>query len=238
MCYHISQRQKNPQKISELFDAENVLNPEHVPVYYHLNGFSHANVMVMTQEEPDIIQLATWGIAPPHYKDSLETYWKKYTGGTLNTRDDKFFQNYFSWKDEALLKNKCLILIDGLYEPHKPSQGKNIPFFFERPNHEMFGLLGIYTHQGGILTCSVITTTADPLFEKIHNGAKRMPMCVAPEDKDYMILMNRQDSLKEEFKIFRSIELNAYPVSRDVINAHKQSDYPEIINRLEYAELS
>ncbi|WP_417445275.1 SOS response-associated peptidase [Joostella sp.] len=238
MCYHISQRQKNPQKIADIFEVETALTEDKIPVHYHLNGFTHGKLLVITQEDPDQIQLATWGIAPPKYSEAITEYWKKYTGGTLNTRDDKFFQSYHNWKDDALLEQKCLILIDGLYEPHKPKKGKNIPFFFERPNKEMFALFGIYTKQTDQLTCSVITTTADPLFERIHNGAKRMPMCVDPQDKDYMLSLPNEEILKEEFKIFKSIPLEAYPVSRDVTNSHVESDNARIIEKVTYDELA
>ena len=102
---------------------------------------------------------------------------------------------------------------------------------------EMFALFGIYTKQKNQLTCSVITTTADPLFEKIHNGAKRMPMCIDPQDKDYMPRLQTEESLKEEFSIFKSIPLNTYPVSSDVLNSHIDSDTSEVIKEVNYKEL-
>ena len=67
MCYHISQRQKNPEKIAAIFDVETIVEESHIPVHYHLNGFSHGRLLVITEENPDEIQLATWGIAPPNY---------------------------------------------------------------------------------------------------------------------------------------------------------------------------
>lgn len=208
-----------------------------LPSYHHLNGFDHGQLMVVTQDEPDLIQLATWGIVPPNYTGDFKEYWRKYAGGALNTRDDKFFlQN--SWKDDSIEEKKCLIIVDGIYEPHKVDGERPIPFFFERPDSSHFCLWGIYTQHDELITCSVMTTRANLLFEKIHNGAKRMPFCIDPEDIDYHLRLKREHDIKMEFVDFESVDLIARPVSRDVMNSHVMSNYKGITDKADYSVIN
>ncbi|MEX0312656.1 MAG: SOS response-associated peptidase family protein, partial [Allomuricauda sp.] len=251
MCYHISQRQERLEKIMDSFDVEAEFENELLPVYHHLNGFDHGQVMIITQEDPELLQLGTWGLVPPSeeldipvgeqdYQDSFlpyegdfNSYWKKVGGGSLNTKDLKFFvpegkkERHPNWKNRAILNNKCLIIVDGLYEPHhlEDSKIRPIPHYFEQENSEPFALWGIYTHHDGVYTCSVLTTKANEHFERIHNKAKRMPFCIDPMDKGYYLnKLNSEHDIRVEFIEFNSIELKDIPVSRDVTNSHVKSN--------------
>lgn len=237
MCYHVSQREKSPERIVRMYGKEMVFEKELMPVYNHLNGFEHGNLMVITQDDPDVIQLATWGIVPPNYTGDFTEYRRKYAGGVLNTRDDKFFLNN-TWKDDSIEERKCLIIVDGIYEPRKVEGHKPIPYFFERENSEHFCLWGIYTQHDELITCSVLTTRANPLFEEIHNGAKRMPFCIHPDDVDYYLRLKRERDIKMEFVDFESVELEVRPVSRDVMNSHVKSNYEGITDKVDYPELN
>jgi len=236
MCYHISQRKKEPDTIEQAFQAAINFDEVLLPVYNHLNGFNHDYVMIIIQEHPDLIQLAKWGIVPPNYQGDMVDYWKKYSGGALNTRDDKFFINN-TWKDDAIEENKCLIIVDGLYEPHHVSGHRPIPHYFERYDSSLFALWGIYTKHGDLNTCSVLTTRANPLFTEIHNKAKRMPFCLHPESKDYFLGLDNEKDIINEFLDFRAIELIVRPVSRDVMNSNIKSDREGIMDKIEYTEL-
>lgn len=233
MCYHISQREKSPQVIESVFDRQISFIDELVPVYYHLNGFDHGNLMVITEDKPDIIQLATWGIVPPDYTGDFTEYWKKYSGGVLNTRDDKFFHNN-SWKDDCILERKCLIIVDGIFEPHHPADKSNVvPYYFEKKDSSHFCLWGIYTQHGDLITCSILTTRANPVFTKIHNNAKRMPFCIDPVDVDYHLKLGREQDIINEFLDFKAIELEYRPVNRDVLNSKKESNRPDILDMVD-----
>ena len=63
-------------------------------------------------------------------------------------------------------------------------------------------------------------------------------MCIDPLYKDYILNLHSEEILKEVFKIFRFISLNAYPVIRNVLNSHVESDIPKIIQGLIYNELN
>ena len=236
MCYHISQREKRLSVIMDRFGREANFEDELLPHYYHMNGFEHGNIMVITQDEPDLIQLGTWGIVPTNYTGDFKEYWKKYGGGSLNARDDKFFLGN-TWKDQCIEEQKCLIIVDGIFEPHKIEGAKPIPYYFEQKDSSHFCLWGIYTRHDDLIACSVLTTRANPLFDRIHNGAKRMPFCIDPQDVGYYLRLKREQDIKMEFVDFLSIELFERPVSRDVLNSHKKSNRPDIVQKSTYAEL-
>lgn len=250
MCYHISQRKIDLERISDNWQAEIQFAKEDLPHYYHLNGFSREKVMIITQDEPESIQLSTWSLLPPNFTGDQKEFWTKQRGGELNNRDWRFFhedpnQNYPEWKNEACLYHKCLVLVDGIYEPHYPKGIKDsIYFMMQRPGEEMFALLGIYTAQGNdSFTCSVITTAADTQFERVHNKAKRMPIFLEPESSGYYLNRDTEASMLELFGGYtgdsnagRNMKLDDWPVSRD-IKKRVDSNHPGIIKRVEYPEL-
>ncbi len=219
MCFHIhSILNKKPKSfVEDLFSAQ--FQEDAPSSYHHVNGFQHPQLMVITQEEPNLIQKATWSIAPPNYFD-LPDYWKTKGGSTLNTRDDSLFsERAAGWKSEAALQRKCLVLVSGYFEPHKVAN-VSYPYLLHRRDFELFGLVGIYTKQkDNSLTFSVLTTKADDLLSRVHNAAKRMPMSVLPEDKDSIFSITTEEHLKKEFQIGYSVPLEAKPVHRDILNS-------------------
>ena len=236
MCYHIKNKKKEPVLIERCFDLR-PLKIDVPPFYYHLNGFDRGQVMVITQEEQEIIQTATWSVAPPNCTD-IQGYWKQKGGSVLNTRDDSLFSPKLAeWKSEAVLYQKCIIIVSGFYEPHR-SNDISYPYLLYKEDYNLFGLLGYYTNQEDFLTCSILTTTADDYLSKIHNKAKRMPLTLDPTDVEYYLNLNTEENLKREFKEFRSIELLNKPVDKSVLNSRVDSNKKEILQEMYYPELN
>jgi len=236
MCYHTKFTRKDKESVERDLNYRR-LKIDVMPHYYHLNGFERGQVMVITQEEPEDIQLATWSVAPPNCED-IQGYWKQKGGSVLNTRDDSLFSfKSAEWKSEAVLNQKCIVIVTGFYEPHKVGK-ESYPYLLYQDNYSLFGLLGYYTHQEDFLTCSILTTTADKLMSNIHNGAKRMPMTVDPQDIEYFLNKDSDESLKEEFKTFRSIDLRYRSVDKSVLNSKVTSNQKEILQEVYYPELN
>ena len=229
MCYHVKQTRKDREYLETTFDAD--LRFESVPTYYHVNGFQRPTMMIITQDEPNIIQPGTWSVAPPNC-DDLQKYWKEKGGSVLNTRDDSLFTyKAAAWKTAAILKHKCIVIVTGFYEPHKVGK-TSYPYLLYQPNFEPFGLCGYYTKQEDYLTFSVLTTQANELMSKIHNGAKRMPMTLHADDKENYFDLNTEEDLKKEFSLNYSITLDYRAVDRAVLNARIDSNKEEIIEKV------
>ncbi|WP_406683528.1 SOS response-associated peptidase family protein [Seonamhaeicola sp. MEBiC1930] len=233
MCYHTSQKKKGRKTIKDDFGVD-LIDADHIPTYHHVNGFQRPQMMVITEHEPEKIQLATWSIAPPNSFD-VEGYWKKTGGGCINTRIESLFEAKTpNWKRVAILEHKCVFIIDGMFKVFTASNGKKIPMFVRRPNNELFGVLGYYTKQDHALTASMLTTTSDAFIGQFH---KRMTFAFEPQDVNYFFNLNTEEDFKNEIKIHQTRGFEYFSVSHDVINSHKDSNRPDIIERFEYPEL-
>ncbi len=99
--------------------------------------------------------------------------------------------------------------MDGFYEPHK-IKGVKIKenYFIYSPESRLFSL-GILVSpwlnedNGEIIkTFSVLTTKANSLLEEIHNEKKRMPLIIAPEDRDNWLLTEGKENIQSFMKPF------------------------------------
>lgn len=230
MCFHIHSHipKKAKSYVEDLFDASFL--SDNTPEFHHVNGFQHPSLAIITQENPDQIVNATWSVAPPNSLDPA-LYWKEKGGSTLNTRDDSLFSyKSAAWKSEAVLKQKCIVLVNGYFEPHKVSN-VSYPYLLHRPNFDVFGLVGYYTKQkDNSLTFSVITTKANEFVGKVHNAAQRMPMSILPEDKESIFDLTTESDLKNEFQLCYSVPLKAKPVDRAILNSRIDTNSDQFLN--------
>jgi putative SOS response-associated peptidase YedK len=229
MCYHVKQTRRDKEDIESSFDAD--LRMDEVPTYYHVNGFQRPSMMIITEQEPNVIQLGTWSVAPPNCAD-VQKYWREKGGSVLNTRDDSLFSyRAAEWKTDAILENKCIAIVTGFYELHRVEK-ESYPYLLHRPDFEVFGLCGYYTKQTDFLTFSVLTTEADDLMSKIHNAAKRMPMTIDPSEKESYFDLNTEEALKAEFSKRYSIPLDHRAVDRSVLNSRIDTNHENIIQEI------
>ena len=111
----------NPAISNSLFDEASKAVPEN---YFHVSGFSHPNIFIYTNEDPNKPTLSTWGLVPFWIKTNEDqlSIWNK----TLNARSETIYQKP-SFRASAKDKH-CLIYIDGFYEHHH-YKGKTYPFY-------------------------------------------------------------------------------------------------------------
>ncbi|MHA7844460.1 MAG: SOS response-associated peptidase [Winogradskyella sp.] len=242
MCFHTSQTKKvvkleNRFKVS-LHD-EDSRDAFDIPSY-HLNGFSHPNMLFIPQEEPSVLTIGTWGIAPSNTKiEDLRDYYKKAVqfGGGLNAQSEKLFE-HFIYK-RSVSSKRCIIPVTGFYEPHD-YKGKKYPYNIKRTDGEVFGLAGIYTSIDEYFTFTILTKKASPLFEDIHNLRKRQPVILSKENEENWLSDSLNDNDIKEIvnHKFDDSQLSTYTVSRDLFNARINTNISEIVNQVHYDELN
>ena len=112
-------------------------------------------------------------------------------------------------------------------------------------DHSIFCFAGIYSRwvdkETGemINTFSILTTTANPMLEKIHNLKKRMPVIIPPDGYEKWL---QKDLPQEEIYKF----LMPYPeslmenhtISKRITSRTEPSNHPETIEPFNYSELS
>ncbi len=238
MCFHTSQT----KKVVELENRYNVSlsDDDARDAYdiprYHINGFSHPDMLIIPQEEPSVLAPSLWGIVPGNKKpEQLSAYYKeavKYGGG-LNAQSEKLF-DHFIYKHSALTR-RCIVPVTGFFEPHE-YKSKKYPFHIKQKDNEVLSLAGLYTLVGDVVTFTILTKKASPLFAKIHNKKNRQPIILQKEfEQDWLKDDLNQNGIKELINLnFNEEELNTYTVSRDLFQIKVNTDTESIIDEVKY----
>jgi putative SOS response-associated peptidase YedK len=167
---------------------------------------------ILTIVERDSAREATflqWGLIP---------YWSKEPKGVINARVETIEEKP-SFK-ESFERRRCLILADGFYEWER--NGKiSQPYYFQLKRAEPFAFAGIWDRwQAGdrsIISCAIITTTANELLAKIHT---RMPVILRPDSYDLWLSdQSRATDLKDLLIPFPADQMTSHAVGYDVNDA-------------------
>lgn len=209
--------------------------------YHHANGWAHPLLWIIPQEKSNHITPSMWGIMP---QNTMGADFKKYYkdaarfGAGLNAQSEKLF-DHFIYRFSAMTK-RCVIPVNGFYEPHTAPKKFKIPFYFERKNEALMSLAGLYTTtKDGYNTFTILTKAATPLFKKIHNTKNRRPIILRDEDVD--VWLNNDLGEQEIRNVMEDdmddMAINAYPISKDLYNPKVDSNRPNIIDEVSYEEL-
>lgn len=248
MCY--STRQTRERKELEKILAVKAMygdpGTEVELIHFHANGWSHPLMWALAQEEPQNLLPAMWGIMPPTKKQrNHKAYFSNpKTFGGLNAKSEKLFDHFIyrqCWEHQ-----RCLIPVDGFFEPHNTHvrvKGKDfkVPFYFRHKDGDPLLLGGIYTNTAdGRITFAVLTKEAGPKFGEIHNEKKRRPVIIDRKNQQsWLYLHNSESDVRDLMGAdLGEGELEAYPVTRDLYSRSMDSNYPGIIERVDYPEVS
>lgn len=137
MCYH-KEEKMSAKDLVKKFKKEFPQEAEFIP-REEVNGFNHEKSPIITNAQPDLIQLFHWGLLPDWAKDL------KIQNNTLNAKfetlnDKPSFRNY--------TQNRCLVPSTGLYEwVHKGKIAeKNLIKVDKQPLFSLAGLWNVCPH--------------------------------------------------------------------------------------------
>ncbi len=116
-------------------------------------------------------QFARWGFRP----------WPNVKNPPINARAETVFQNGLFRR--AAIGSRCLIPVDGFFEPEGPKRAGRRHCYFHRSDDAPFALAGIYARnrESDTESYAIVTTAANEQVSLIHS---RMPVIVAPDDYD------------------------------------------------------
>ncbi len=242
MCFHVSQVQKVDQ-IEAAYGVSSSASSERElfnQPRYHMNGFSHEQLLIIPQQKNSVLTKATWGIAPESKRVSeLKAYYKEAVkfGGGLNARSEKVFSHFLYRK--SIMQKRCIIPVSAFFEPHE-YQKKKYPFVFQSQNEKFLSLAGIYTQVENLITFTILTQKASSLFEKVHNQKKRQPVILSQDLvskwlSDALTISEIELILKSHFG---EENLSYFPVSRDVFKPQINSNQEYILKMENYPELN
>jgi putative SOS response-associated peptidase YedK len=180
MCYQtrlIKKKEEIQQRFNVDIKALSSFEPKIV-----CKAFDFPKMPVITNKNPDKIELYNWGLIPQWAVDtSIRTY-------TLNARIETLDKKN-AFKNS--IENRCLIIADGFYEWQwlNKSGSKKQKFLITLPNESLFAFAGIfeqYTNDSKQIlnTYTILTTQANTLMAQIHNTKKRMPVILSPDEEN------------------------------------------------------
>ena len=122
--------------------------------------------------------------------------------------------------------------------------GRKYPHLIRMKDNSPFALAGLWdnwtdpTTEHISNTFTIITTSANPLLEKIHNTKKRMPV-ILEQSEEILWLKGCRGPKESEyiFKPYSGDDLEAIPVSDLVSRRNTNSNVPEAIEPFDYSDL-
>lgn len=221
MCYHIKililEEKEKDEFPNSIFGDDYTLDrqmlaEQHAKDFYHASGFDHPKIPVITQEQPNAVQYYEWGLIPRWAQN------REKAAGLQNFTLNATCENVFdkpSFKD-SIYKQRCIILATGFYENRHEGKLK-YPYFIYPATGKVLLMGGLTSEWADretgeiIQTCTIITTPANGLMEKIHNTKKRMPLVFTEEQAKKWL----QPGLSRE-----EIEVLMSPCSEEMLRSH------------------
>ena len=244
MCYNIAFLTKRLEKYAERYkDTQppaflaTVKDKPDLPVHYFASGFDYPVLPVITNNG---IAFSSWGLIPSWAKDSETAALIR--SKTHNAVGETVFEKP-SFRN-SIVSQRCLLGINGFYEWRQFNKAK-YPYLVKVKSNDLFSLGCIYDiwvdrNTGEIKhTFSVLTTPANPLMETIHNTKKRMPLILRREDEKAWISADL--SMKDTNELIRPFDqrdMEAFTISTAANNVRNNRNIPEIMNPVNYPELS
>lgn len=237
MCYYISITPKLTD-LQARFRAIFVQTESYQPVY-SASAFTFPEIPVISNEDTDHIRYYRWGLIPFWVKDLTSAMAIRQK--TLNARAETIFEKP-SFR-HAIRSKRCLIIADGFFE-WRHEKRKTYPYYIRLTDHNPFSIAGIWdswlNHDTGEImkTCSVITTTANHLLERVHNTKKRMPVILRREDESRWLDGNLdEEKVRSMLRPYNANEMEANPVQRIVNKLGYNTADPQVLERFVYPEL-
>lgn len=245
MCFYYAIVKTNVKALVE----NGIIKEEQLSLFsgqQFVKGFDFPLMPVISNNQPEAIQLFRWGFVPQHFSsdEKSKEFLKRYN--TLNAKAETIFESRLY--SEAIQKQRCLVLCSGFFEwrhknPGKKNSGK-YPFYVSLKDDGMFVFGGVwekFTDQatGEIIhTYSIITTPANELMEIVHNNKKRMPLIIEPEKALSWLDSNlSENEIKSFIKPFDARKLKARPIKKINPRLQYEND-PGITIYYHYEELS
>lgn len=146
------------------------------------NGFAHPQNLVISNDAPEVITNAHWGLLP-HWSKDLS-----FRKNTLNARIETI-DSLPSFKDYN--ENRCLIPASRFYEWQHQGKTK-IPHIIVSSEHEsdLFCFAGLYAdgfnpeNGSPMRTYTILTTEGNATMKYVHNTKQRMPVILHQADEE------------------------------------------------------
>ncbi len=192
---------------------------------YNLAPTQEVAVLGLDPQGSRSILKMRWGLIPSWAKDPA-------IGNRLINARAETVAEKPSYRS-SFKKRRCLLLADGFYE-WKKVDGIKQPYYFRLEGHRPFAVAGLWSRwrrdgDEGILSCSLITTEANPATREVHD---RMPVILRPQDYDSWLnpVGDDAEAHLDLLRPYPGDDLEAFAVSTRVNNP--RNDAADLIEPL------
>lgn len=215
MCFTVSvyaSTHSIEKDLGALFDHEEEYRP-----YFHVSGFVHPLLPLVTNVAPDRIQMCEWGLIPRWTKAAQAA--NDIRKMTLNARRETIFEKP-SFRD-AIRKRRALLPVNGFVEWRHEGTVKQ-PHLVQAADHSLLTLGCIWEDwtdpESGELhtTFSIVTTDANELMSYVHNVKQRMPVVIPRDVRSTWLHAEDREELEPCMRPLEEGVLEAFPVTREV----------------------
>jgi putative SOS response-associated peptidase YedK len=169
-----------------------------------------------------------WGLVPS---------WSKEDSGAakmINARAESVFKRPAF--RAAAKSRRCVAIVDGFYEWHRPEKGPKTPYLFRVKGGRPFAIAALWEAwragygEPWLETCSLLTTDANEMTRPVHD---RMPVILAPEGVRLWtdLAVREADALAPLLRPFDSDAMESWVVSTRVNNP--RNDDARLLERAE-----
>ena len=242
MCYHASVGATYKQLeleyerpfLGALFPS--FYNPNEI-VGFHLNGFDHPLLPIITNELPNKIQMFNWGLIPNWTLGIANA--QKIRSNTLNAKSETAFEKP-SFKI-PIKQQRCLVLATGFFEWMQVDNKTKIPYYIHLKDAPIFAMAGVYdswkndAENKTYNTFSILTTEANKTMAQIHNTKKRMPLILPKSQENQWLNANATDeNIKEIMRPIEDSLLETWTISKLITSKKELSNVPEVLLPFNY----
>lgn len=133
--------------------------------------------VVRVEEGGRVLDVARWGLLP-HWAKSPSAGARMINARAETVATSRAYAGSFA-------RRRCLVPADGWYEWVRGADGAKQPYFLTPRDGDVLAFAGIWSTwpgtEGGLLTCSVLTTEAAGELTSVH---QRMPLLLTPDRWD------------------------------------------------------
>jgi putative SOS response-associated peptidase YedK len=207
---------------------------------FHAAAFSFPAWPVVTGSEPSLLRLLNWGLIPSWARTREDA--ERIRAGTINAKAETAFEKP-SFR-ESMRSKRCLVPSTGFFE-YRSFKSRNYPYFITLAGACVFSIAGIWdgwtdrTTGETLVTFSILTVSANPFMEKIHNVKKRMPLILPAEQERRWLdgALSRGEVISLCVPCDGKL-MKAHTVSRLVSSRTQDSNVPYVQKEFAYPELS
>ncbi|PKV50210.1 putative SOS response-associated peptidase YedK [Aquimarina sp. MAR_2010_214] len=204
---NIAERQLIEKELGIKYKFPKLYTPNSV-----IDGTQETTLSVITMDQPDHISYAIWGLLPYNYEGEWSDFQKALD--TLNVPKENLNSNGIF--EEPYHKRRCKIIVTGFFIYHLHN-GSLYPYYVYLESKKPFYIAGIYnTLDDGFITCSILTTKATGIVNKIQNLNASMPIFI-PDNLSNIWLDSQADirKISHILGLDNTLKLKAHPIAKE-----------------------